>query len=67
MKVKYIGKNKMDYIVKDNYIDLMPNKIYDVLAIEKHGYYRVMDESEEDYLYPPEFFEIVEGSPNEYK
>ena len=67
MKVKYIGKNKMDYIVKDNYMGLMPNKIYDVLAIEKHGYYRVMDESEEDYLYPPEFFEIVEGSPNEYK
>lgn len=67
MKVKYIGKEQMDYLMKDNHIDLFPNKIYKVLAIEKHNYYRIIDESGEDYLYPPSFFEIVEGSVDEFK
>ena len=60
MKVKYIGEEKMDYLVKDNDIALIKDKVYDVLSIEKYGYYRIIDESEEDYLYPPSFFEIVE-------
>ncbi len=60
MKVKYVGKE--DFSVPDSYqlfFDVIPNKIYEVLSIEK-GWYRIIDESEEDYLYPPEKFEIVE-------
>lgn len=61
MKVKYIGKKRMDYLVKDNYIALQPGKIYEVIEISpKSGDYRVIDESGEDYLYPTNFFEIVE-------
>ena len=60
-KVKYIGKEKMDFIVPDNDIALIPDKVYDLINISpKSNFYRIVDESGEDYLYPPEFFEIVE-------
>ena len=60
LKVKYIGEKEIS--VPDSYkifLDVIPNKIYEVLSIEK-GRYRIIDESEEDYLYPPEKFEVVE-------
>ena len=59
MKVKYIGERESD--TPNSYkifMDLIPNKIYEVLSIEK-GWYRIIDESAEDYLYPPEKFEIA--------
>lgn len=51
MKVRYLGKT--EFLVLTN------NKIYDVLSVER-GYYRIVDDSGEDYLYPPKYFEIVE-------
>jgi len=51
MKVKYLGKFKTPALVKD--------KIYDVISIEK-GWYRIMTELDEDYLFPPDLFEIIE-------
>lgn len=51
MKVKYLGKT--EFLVLTN------NKIYDVISMEK-GWYRIVDDSGEDYLYPPKYFEIVE-------
>lgn len=51
MKIKYIGS--VDYVAIDR------NKIYEVISIEK-GWYRIMTELDEDYLFPPEAFEIVE-------
>jgi 7,8-dihydro-6-hydroxymethylpterin-pyrophosphokinase len=33
-------------------------KVYEVQRIE-HGWYRIIDESGEDYLYPPELFESL--------
>ena len=33
-------------------------KTYRVLSIEK-GWYRIIDESGEDYLYPPELFVVL--------
>ena len=51
MKVKFLGKT--DFLVLTN------GKIYDVLSVEK-DWYRIIDDSGEDYLYPPELFEIVE-------
>jgi hypothetical protein len=51
MKVKFI---------KDTIsLSMTKNKIYDVLTTEK-GWYRIIDDSGEDYLFPPEQFEIVE-------
>ena len=51
MKAKWTGKT--DFLV------LTHGKIYDVLSVEK-GWYRVIDDSGEDYLYPPEYFDITE-------
>ena len=60
MKIKYIGKTRENFIVPGNYMALIPGKIYEVIKIEKHGWYRIYDESGEDYMYPPNFFEVVE-------
>ena len=60
LKVKYVGEK--DSSVPNSYklfFDVIPNKIYEVLSVEK-GWYRIVDESDEDYLYPPEKFEVVE-------
>ena len=47
-------------------IDLIKNKIYDVLAIESISKndiaYRIIDESDEDYLYPKDQFIIVQDN-----
>ena len=64
LKVKYIGEREVD--TPNSYkifMDVIPNKIYEVLSIER-GWYRIIDESEEDYLYPSEKFKIVENTPS---
>lgn len=50
LKIKCLGE--ADFLV------LTHNNIYDVISIEK-DWYRIIDDSGEDYLYPPELFEIV--------
>ena len=49
---------KVKYIEESNPVQLLHGKIYDVISIED-GLYRVIDEEEEDYLYPAEMFEII--------
>lgn len=51
MNVRWKGKSR--------FLVLTYGKIYTVLSIEKE-WYRLIDDSGEDYLYPPEMFEIVE-------
>jgi hypothetical protein len=53
LKVKYIGTQYLETAFEKE-------KIYDVLSVEK-GWYRIMTELDEDYLFPPECFEIVEN------
>lgn len=50
LKVKYIGV--------DNPLSLRTGKIYDA-RILKNGWYGIVDESGEEYAYPPEAFEVV--------
>ncbi len=52
MKVRYIGKD---------IVALEKGKIYDVISIER-GWYRILTELEEDYLFPPGTFDIVDES-----
>lgn len=52
MKVKYIG---------ETCASLENGNIYDVLSIE-YGLYRIVDETEDDYLFSPEIFEVVDDS-----
>lgn len=50
MKVKYIGKTNTA---------LTNGAVYSVISVEK-GWYRIMTELDEDYLFPPKAFETVE-------
>lgn len=50
MKVKFLGKTE--------FLVLTHGRVYDVLSVEK-GFYRIVDDSGDDYLYPPKYFEIV--------
>ena len=52
MKVKYIGENGSE-------LSVLKGKVYECLGKEK-TWYRVVDETNEDYLYPIEDFEVVE-------
>jgi hypothetical protein len=55
IKVKYIGKTIP--------LELTNGKIYDVLSIERKWYRIVIDKPiSDDYLYPPEVFEIIEDN-----
>lgn len=49
LKVKYKG---------ESCVSLTKGKEYEVIAIEK-GWYRIMDDTEDDYLFAPENFEVV--------
>lgn len=53
MKVKYIGISEG--------ISLTENKIYECLGYES-GFIRIIDDTEEDYLYDPVNFEILENN-----
>ncbi len=50
LKVKYIGKN--------NPLSLLNGKVYEARVLKK-GWYGVVDETKEEYAYPPELFEVV--------
>lgn len=50
MKVKYKGNSS---------VSLTKGKEYKVISVEK-GWYRIVDDTEEDYLFAPDEFEIVE-------
>lgn len=47
MKVKYIGKTDPTTFIN--------KKIYEVISIEQK-WHRIIDETNEDYLYPPNKF-----------
>lgn len=51
MKVKYRGESDPLY--------LLNGKVYEVVGVEE-GWYRIVDETGEDYLYSPDAFDIVE-------
>ncbi len=54
MKVRFIG-------ISDP-LCLLNGKIYNVESIEC-GWYRIIDETNEDYLYSPDNFKIIEKLP----
>ena len=60
MKVKIIEEKREmmgDFSTKD----LLEGKVYNAQIDDgKHHWYRIVDESGEDYLYPPDIFEVVE-------
>ena len=57
---------KVKYICKTDTIAFERDKDYEVISIER-GWYRIMTQLDEDYLFPPELFEIIENSPHSLK
>lgn len=55
-----LPKEKRDDMLMLTVADLLPGKIYEVIEVTKRGWYRIVDESGEDYSYPPGMFKIVE-------
>lgn len=51
VKVKYVGET--------NPLALLNGKTYDARILKK-GWYGIVDETNEEYAYPPDQFEIVE-------
>lgn len=49
IKVRYINESD---------ISLTKGKIYDVIGIE-NGMYRIVDDTDEDYLFYPDEFEVL--------
>lgn len=52
-------KVKVRYIGEDDPLSLRNNKVYEA-TIGDLGWYCIVDETHEEYAYPPECFEIVE-------
>lgn len=51
IKVKYIGE--------DNLLALRTGKEYEARVLKK-GWYGIVDETNEEYAYPPEQFEVID-------
>ena len=60
MRVKVIEEKRKN-MGDISTVHLLMNKIYTVIDISpKMKWFKIVDESGEDYLYPPELFEIIE-------
>jgi hypothetical protein len=49
---------KVRYIKDTTKGGLTNGKIYEVISVEK-DWYRIIDDTDEDFLYPPEVFEVI--------
>ena len=58
MSMKINERIKVRYIGDDNPLALRKDKIYTARILEK-SWYGIVDETKEEYAYPPELFEIV--------
>ena len=59
--VHYMKKNsvvRVKYIGEDNPLSLRYGKIYEARVLQK-GWFGVVDETNEEYAYPPELFEVL--------
>ena len=50
---------KVRYIGEDDPLSLRKGKVYDARVLKKN-WYGIVDETKEEYAYPPELFEILE-------
>lgn len=52
-------KIEVRYIGEDDPLSLRKGKVYTARVLQK-GWYGIVDETKEEYAFPPELFEIVE-------
>ena len=51
-EIKYLGESDP--------LCLINGKVYEVIDVDEDGYYSVIDETGEDYIYDSDAFEIIE-------
>lgn len=49
---------KVEYIGENDPLSLLNGKIYDARILKK-GWYGIVDETGEEYAYPPESFKVI--------
>ena len=54
-----IKKIKVRFVGEDDPLMLREGKVYTARILQK-GWYGIVDETKEEYAFPPELFEIVE-------
>ena len=57
-----MGKAKVRYLGESDPLYLLNGKIYEVIEEDEEGYYRIIDETGDDYSYDTDDFEVVEES-----
>lgn len=57
--VEILPGTKVRWIGKTEWLVLTHGKVYTILSVEK-DWYRIIDDSGEDYLYPPHLFVVEE-------
>ena len=53
----------VEFTGETNPVCLTKGECYSVMSVEC-GWFRIIDNSEEDYLYPPDLFHVVEAEPS---
>lgn len=56
--MKINEKVKVKFIGEDDPLSLREGKVYEARLLKK-GWYGIVDETKEEYAYPPELFEMV--------
>lgn len=56
--LKKNDKIKVKYVGEDDPLSLRNEKVYEARVLQK-GWYGIVDETKEEYAYPPNLFEIV--------
>ena len=62
--MKINSRVKVRFLGESNPLMLLHNKIYDA-RILKLGWLGIVDETNEEYAYPPECFELIEEENND--
>ena len=57
--MKINARIRVKYIGEDNPMALRSGKEYEARGLKK-GWFGIVDETNEEYAYPPELFEIIE-------
>ena len=60
MKGRYQMGKKVRYLGESDPLTLLNGKTYEVIEEDEEGYYRIIDETGDDYLYDTDAFEVVE-------
>ena len=62
--MKINSRVKVRFLGESNPVMLLHNKIYDARVL-KLGWFGIVDETHEEYAYPPECFELIEEENND--